>query len=459
MKAIGLDIGTTTICAAVVDLTCGDAIKIQTVQNDSAVPSQNTWERLQDPEKITDICIPLLDRLIDEYPDIVSLGISGQMHGIIYMGNGQAKSMLVTWQDGRGNLVLNDGISCAQKLTEATGIASASGYGLVSVLYDALTGAIPAGAEKICTIGDYTGMKICGNNVPLLHASNAAGLGGYCPGSNRFSPDLPSEIDRALLPEIIPGEMVIGKYRGIPVSCAVGDNQSSVFGSLGNGVNALVNIGTGGQISSVSEAFIKYDNDLECRPYTGGRYLSVGASLCGGYALQVLKEFFSKTAGMFGVDPPPDLYGKMDALASQVMNSSPAIDFNDIRKNASRLNIDTRFAGTRRDTSIRGTISGIGTDNFTPGNLCLGVLEGICVELRELSIGFKPALARGGCLAASGGGVRKSAVLQDILKKIFEMEIIIPVCYEEASFGAALISSVAAGIIDASDAGSLVRYE
>ena len=46
--------------------------------------------------------------------------------------------------------------------------------------------------------------------------------------------------------------------------------------------------------------------------------------------------------------------------------------------------MNTRFSGTREDPSVRGSISGIGVDNFTPENLIAGVREGIAAELLEL---------------------------------------------------------------------------
>jgi len=429
MKAIGLDIGTSNISGVVVDLETFDTLVTISKQNDTSLPGTHTWERLQDPDKTAGICISILDELYNDFSDITSLGISGQMHGILYVGGGKAKSSLITWQDERGNLMSADGMTCAQKLSKATATPAASGYGLVTLLYDAKNGSIPPDAEGICTIGDYIGMVLCGNKTPLLHVSNAASLGGYDLESGCFSENLPCEINRNLLPEVLNGEKIIGNYRGTPVCCAIGDNQSSVFGSLGNGSSVLVNIGTGGQISAVSDSPVKYGNcGLECRPYIGGKYLSVGAVLCGGYAYTVLYDFFRKTAKMLGTAEPDELYKIMDAYAEQALD------------NKSKLTVDTRFQGTRDEPTLRGGITDIDTDNFTPGALCLGVLEGICNELWELSGNIRPPISKANPLTASGGGIRNSKLMQNLLRKTFECEIIIPSNHEEAAHGAALIS-------------------
>lgn len=48
MKAIGLDIGTTTICAVVLDGETGNFLKSITVANDTFLNSNHAYERIQD---------------------------------------------------------------------------------------------------------------------------------------------------------------------------------------------------------------------------------------------------------------------------------------------------------------------------------------------------------------------------------------------------------------------------
>jgi len=447
MKAVGLDIGTSTICTIVIDLTNGNVIESVSCENDASYPAEYGWESLQDPNRIVSICFSQLDKMFDEYNDVASIGISNQMHGILYVGGGQAKSALATWQDGRGNLISDDGVSYARQMSEATSTTAATGFGLVTMLHDARKDMIPSDADAICTIGDYIGMVLCSNNYPVMHQSNAAGLGGFDLARGKFSTSLPTYINTALLPNIECGETVIGKYRNVPVCCAVGDNQASVFGALGSDVSAVINIGTGSQISAISNTPIYYDNGLECRPYIGGKYLSVGSALCGGYSYQLLRDFFMDIAKMLGVASPNDLYERMNEYAEQALLDD------------SRLIVDTRFKGTRQNPSLRGSISGISVDKFTPGALCLGILEGIICELLELSGNIRPALVKGQRLAASGGGVRKSAIIRRVLKERFEMEVATPLCKEEAAYGSALISSVAAKILTFDEARALIQYE
>lgn len=52
MKAIGIDIGTTTICAVVIDADTGNLLTSKTLPNTSAISSSHSYEKLQDTEKI-----------------------------------------------------------------------------------------------------------------------------------------------------------------------------------------------------------------------------------------------------------------------------------------------------------------------------------------------------------------------------------------------------------------------
>lgn len=52
MKSLGIDIGTTTISAAVIDAVTGAVITTRTVSNDSFIETASLWEKIQDPDMI-----------------------------------------------------------------------------------------------------------------------------------------------------------------------------------------------------------------------------------------------------------------------------------------------------------------------------------------------------------------------------------------------------------------------
>lgn len=107
MKAVGIDIGTTTICGVLLDGGTGELLDSRTLSNDTAVRTENDWEHLQDPEKILEKCRRILEAFQDGEEDIVSVGVTGQMHGILYTdvgGQGGKPSLHLAGPAGRPSL-------------------------------------------------------------------------------------------------------------------------------------------------------------------------------------------------------------------------------------------------------------------------------------------------------------------------------------------------------------------
>ncbi len=103
MKFLGVDIGTTTISAVVTDPAVG-VLAAMNVKNDTFLPGEY-WERMQDPQKIWKSAENCVRVMLARFPDVQGIGVTGQMHGILYLNNcGNAVSPLYTWQDGRGDL-------------------------------------------------------------------------------------------------------------------------------------------------------------------------------------------------------------------------------------------------------------------------------------------------------------------------------------------------------------------
>ena len=173
MKTLGIDIGTTTISAAV--LEDGQFLASETRANGAFIPSALTCAREQDVEKITQTALSVIETLFERYPDIHSIGVTGQMHGILYVdADGNAVSPLYTWQDARGSLPHSKTESWVQYLTRETGCLAAVGFGLATHAYNLAAGLVPPAAVTCCTIGDYLAMRLCGLAAPRMDDSNAA---------------------------------------------------------------------------------------------------------------------------------------------------------------------------------------------------------------------------------------------------------------------------------------------
>lgn len=425
MRAIGIDIGTTSVCGVLIDAETGIVEKSITRNSNAFIDGCAEWEKVQSVDKIIAAAAEILKSLMCN--DAAVIGVTGQMHGIVYTDeNGNAVSPLYTWQDGRGNLAYKN-------TTYAEFLGSFSGYGNVTDFYNTVNGIKPKNAVSYCTIQDFLVMKLCGLKKPILHTSNAASLGCYDLKTKKFDYDF--------APEITEAYRIVGEYKKIPVSVAIGDNQASVFSTLADENDVLVNIGTGSQISVVSDKIVN-KSEIEVRPYFEGKYLLVGAALCGGRAYSLLKSFYAETFGYIKKLDDNEIYKIMDEMLKAAKPNS--------------MRVDTRFAGTRLNSNITGAISGITTENFTPSALTYGVLCGMADELLDM---YEKMNCKKSGLVGSGNGIRKNKVLVRIFEEKLGTKMKIPTHLEEAAVGAAMFGIVSAGIAkNAADVQKNISY-
>ena len=428
MYAAGIDIGTTTISILLLDPDKKTLIGRRTMEHNSFCEGDAADSRLQDPEQIWSITRGALRELFAEYgkPDVI--GLTGQMHGILYVDQeGNAVSPLFTWQDGRGNQPLAGGKSPVELIYEKTGEKTYTGYGWVTHFYNRMENLVPEKTAFLCTIADYLGMKLTGRKRPLIHSSMAASLGFYDLERKQFKTDLLEALgmECSMAPEITDRAAVLGEFRGVPVYAAIGDNQASVLGAAGKEPGSiLVNMGTGGQISVVTDRMIRISG-IETRPFLDGTYLLAGSSLCGGRAYAVLEKFFRLYAEAAGMEDRAQ-YEIMDKILRTVQGED-------------KLQVRTTFQGTRTDPGLLGSIEGIREENFTPAALIRGVLEGMAQELYDMYCEMKPWInTETTVMTASGNGFRKNRHLLEAFEKVFHKKLVLSPYQEEAACGAAL---------------------
>ncbi len=432
--SVGIDIGTTTISAMVYDIDNKTQLEAYSIPHNSYTVSDAFSE--QSASVIMEKAEKLLYHILDIYDEVVSIGITGQMHGIVYVDNeGNAVSNLINWQDKRGDMILDSGESACQIIRDITGEGISTGYGIATHYYNMVTGNVPNNAVGFLSIMDLFTMKICSIKKPIIHTSVAASFGLFDIKNGCFMTDklLRLGIEESFLPSVTGQSIVIGSCRGIPVSVPLGDNQASFLGSVRENTDTiLVNIGTGSQISTVGD-YIEPSKDTELRPFIEGKYLICGSALCGGFAYSMLEEFFRAYAISAGMKNSSQ-YEIMNQLALEAYE-----------RGEEGLSVDTFFSGKRSDPHLRGSIKNIDRANFTPSALILGVLKGMCNELYELYISVPEQRKR---IVASGGAVKKNDLLKRILSDVFNMPVYVNSAKEEAGAGAALFAAFATGKIE-----------
>ncbi|MDO5425237.1 MAG: FGGY family carbohydrate kinase [Eubacteriales bacterium] len=542
---IGIDIGTTTISILVLKADSGEVLESRTIQNDTWVRGDMPWEKMQDADRIFERVQKQVSELVSVYAPVAGIGISCQMHGILYTDeNGRAVSPFFTWQDERGGQQIPGKVETyAEALTRRLGRRVSAGYGLASHFYNLENGLVPAEARRMATIGDYVGQRLCGGKAeswPMpgrvpeagcgeisgenaafgptsgrseetgcgeisgmnaafgptpgrpaktgcgrISAGNAASWGGYDFGKKAFDAEnlCACGIDVSFLPEIAGDGEIIGYFQEtIPVAVAIGDNQASFLGSVPDGDGTvLVNVGTGAQVSvgiacEAENAERLAKGGAELRPCLKNLDLCVGSSLCGGRAYALLEQFFREVCkmacpgradeAMNGKTVRPGrtneamngqmvCSGQVDETMNRKMACPGRADealYENMAKAVEGIDpaqapvIDPAFAGSRSDPFKRASIRGLTTENFTPGYIVYGMLEGIAEELYTLYEGMKTGAPNPKRLIGSGNGIRKNPILRRILEEKFQMPLWIPAHKEEAAYGAALYGLYAAGV-------------
>ncbi len=424
MKAIGIDIGIENIYGILIDAKTGVVEKSVSFSNTSSLHYRQSFQQIQEVSMISNIvdeilkCIPL--------EGVSAIGLTGQMHGMLYVDKkGNPASSLYTWRDGRGELPYKN-------TTYAKYLGSYSGYGNVTDFYNRENGLRPEKAVTYCTIADFIAMKLCGLKEPYIHDSNAASFGNYNIESMTFDYDYN--------PKITKGYTIIGEYKGIPVSVAIGDNQASVFSTLIDEDDVLVNVGTESMVSVISDT-PAVSSEHEIRPYFDNKYLIVGTSLGGGRIYTLLKDFYKAIVQNFTEVSDDEIYS--------YMNSTP-INFEHT------LMVDSRFAGTRQHPELTGNIKNIKFDNFAPENLTSSLLDALSGELYCF---YRHIETKRGGLIGAGNGIRKNPALVKYLENRFKTIMKIPVHIEEAAFGAALYALISAGVFkNAEEAQKIVKF-
>lgn len=434
--AVGIDLGSTTISATVMDIANHVQVESYTINTGADIQSQNARFHEQDAAAICHKAMKLLAVITENYADIRAIGVTGQMHGIVYIDKmGNAVSNLITWQDKRADESLENGCSYCDKIFEMTGKKVYTGFGIATHYYNHMNGLVPPTAHSFCSIMDYLVMKLTDTASPVLHSSVAASFGLFDISRSDFDTEAISKlgIDNLVFPKVTDAFYPAGRYKNIPVSIAIGDNQASFIGSVENiDDTILINIGTGSQISMATDRPEKDDN-LELRPLIGNKYILCGSALCGGKAYAILERFFREYMLAFGTDAMPqyEIINKLSYEAYMQGKDTPLVE--------------PFFRGKRGDPLQKASIMNITEDNFTPAQLVLGFIKGICKELYDF-VGVRCKTKKR--IVASGNAVRKIPIMKSVISDMFGLPVTISDNTEEASAGAALFASFTAGLTD-----------
>jgi sugar (pentulose or hexulose) kinase len=426
--AIGIDIGTSTLCFALFDIDSLSMISVKTVDNTALINHRDPRAHEQNPCKIWEIIDQLFLQCEEDLSLVKIIAITGQMHGAVLLDSeNNPVSNLLTWRDARYPVDDN-----SQEFSKMNGCALHVGYGANSIRGMLKTQGGSSIGQRICSIESYIMGKLCGDYS--VDESMAASFGCFDITNRCWNLEQIEQmgLSASLFHDVFPSCVPVSKI--MPVNCKryglssdatvfspIGDNQASVIGATGFLNIGVVNIGTSGQISVPCSSII-YSKSIEVRPLIENMFLQVYSSLCGGWSYAYLKDFCKDILGKFGFAlSDGQIYTVLDSL---VVDSS----------DSEGLIVDTRFLGTRENPLLRGEIREIDTRNLNIKNLAFGFIQGIVRELHPPAI----QLHKFSFIAASGNSVRKSPIMKRAIEQEFGCACMEPPFLEEASVGAIL---------------------
>ena len=436
---MGLDVGTTTVSLVLFDLDSNTVLTSRNKPHRADLSPDGSGAHLQDPEQILDLCRHLVDEVSQERGEPRAIGVTGQMHGLLYLdGRGEVVSPVYTWLDNRVHWQSPGGGSYADLLEKSLGGAVVpAGYGVATHFVHAQRGTVPKAARYAVTLLDYISMKLARADSPVTDPTMAHSFGVYESHQGTMDQErwLKAEGGAIKLPRLAGEPRFLGTTSsGIPVTTPLGDNQASFIGSVAQPRESLlVNVGTSGQVSLLlgQGARPAPPAGIEGRPFPGGGLLWVGATLTGGKSLDILASLVSETDRLINGRVTSDHFQVLSDSLTNLKESAP-------------LTVVTKFSGTREDGSKRGSITNISTENFSLGHLYRGFLAGVADELAvlwERMRGVEPArIAKPAYLVAGGNALRLSAPLRSAVSERFGMELYQTPYEEAAALGAAVVA-------------------
>ncbi len=447
---LGLDIGTSGAKGMLID-SGGKLVRQAGAEYPLLTPRPGWTE--QDSEAWWQASVTILQTLGADAPgDIVGLGLTGQMHGAVFLdGDGAVIRPAILWNDQRTAEECDDIEQIlGDDLRRITGNPALTGFQAPKILW--LRKHEPAHYERVRQVllpKDYIRYRLTGDFA--TDASDASGT--LLLGLERR--DYSATICEALgvpmewLPNVYEGPDVTGHVsvdgarqtglsQGLPVVAGGGDNAAAAVGSgVITADKALLSVGTSGVVFSPSDA-LQIDPDGALHAFCHalpGTYHLMGVMLSAGGSLRWYRDTLASeevsVASRSGADP----YTLLAAQAAQVEAGSDGLYF---------LPYLSGERTPHMDPHARAAWIGL-TLSHSRAHLLRALLEGVGYGLKDGLARMAELDVRPSELIAVGGGVRGS-LWRGILATILDKPLRRVEIEEGPAYGAALLALVGSGV-------------
>lgn len=417
---------------------------------------ENGWAE-QDPDDWWDAARETISTIMSTShvspSDIVGLGISGQMHGLVLTDeDGRVLRKAIIWCDGRTARQCEE---LTRRVTPERLIAISANPALTGFTAGKILWVMEhepeifARARHILLPKDYVRFRLTGEYASEM--SDASGTNLLDVPSRRWSEEIADamNLDMSMLPPLYESSEQVGVISeeaarqtglmaGMPVAGGAADNMA---GAIGTGVasagRAFTTIGTSGVVYAHSDT-VQIDPQGRVHTFCSavpGAYTVMSCTLAAGLSLRWFRDTFCSAemaaASQMDVDPY--------ILMNQQADKSPI--------GANRLIFLPYLMGERSpvlDSNARGAFIGLSTIH-TRRDLLRAVMEGVIYSQRQNLDILRGMNVVPNEMLACGGGAR-SPFWRQMMADVFNMPVKTAQNTEGPALGAAILAGTAAGL-------------
>lgn len=414
MICLGLDIGSTTVKGAVLDIEHSAVRSVVQQPFPAPLTGLPAGHFEVNPRAIESVVEGMLSRLVLEAPAAQAVFCSGQMGGVILVDQGGAPlTNYLSWRDQRtlqphgpaGSWL--DAIRGRWTGSELADLGNELQPGSASSLLFWLAehDQLPAQAMP-ATVADFVLGRLC-HAPPQMDPTQAVGLLDLRAGAWHRAAFDALGFSGLRWPRLAEWKEPVGhvSINGRQLAChaSFGDQQCALQGGGLTWQELSLNISTGSQVSRRTAEF--EPGPYQTRRYFDGDFLNTITHLPAGRSLTVLCDLLTELARAEGVT----LSNPWEFIAPSAASAD-----------GGGLNVDLAFFAGPLGNS--GRVDGITTENLTVGNLFHAAFRNMADNYARCADRLCPDRS-GLRLALSGGLVRSAPILRQLIQDRFAMPL------------------------------------
>lgn len=452
---IGIDIGTSGTKTALYD-EYGQRLAVHTAEYPLYQP-QNGWAE-QDPEDWWQATVKGIRSVLAESDcdrsDIVGIGLSGQMHGLVMLDeDGRVLRRSIIWCDGRTSEECEEITARvgADRLMEITKSPALTGFTASKILWVRKhEPQIYKQCRHILLPKDYIRYRLTGTFA--TDVSDASGMQLLDIAKRDWSDEVLEalKIDRSLLADVYESCEVTGTITpeiaaltGLPTTAVVvggaGDNAAAAVGcgAVRDGYG-FTTIGTSGVVFSHCKE-LRADPNGRIHSFCAavpGEYHVMGVTLAAGLSLRWFRDQFCAVEQTKADARGIDVYARMDEMAEGIPIG------------ADRLVFLPYLMGERTphlDPFARGALIGLSASH-SRAHCLRAVMEGVIYSLRDCLSLFDAAGVQAPARMMACGGGAVSPLWRQMLADVLGCTVCTAASNDGGALGAALLAGVGAGV-------------